>query len=159
MKILFVVNPISGGVNKEPFMQKAKSICEKFGLDYHIFKTTGNDDEKLLAAVLLNYSPDKVASVGGDGTTVTSDASTVTVAVTGAASSVFKYATSFTPSGTSEIISGHVGTLGTGPYNLSVYEDGEGLIYTGVNYAANGNITLSWSSGAISSDCSVFITG
>lgn len=70
MKILFVVNPISGGVNKEPFMQMAKSICEKYGLDYRVFKTTGNDDEKLLKAVLLNYQPDKVASVGGDGTTL-----------------------------------------------------------------------------------------
>ena len=70
MKILFVVNPISGGVNKEPFLQNAKSICEKFGLDNRIFKTTGKDDEELLKAVLLNYQPDKVASVGGDGTTL-----------------------------------------------------------------------------------------
>ena len=70
MKILLVVNPISGGVNKEPFLRKAKAICKKYGVGYQIFKTTGNDDEKLLKAVLLNYLPDKVASVGGDGTTL-----------------------------------------------------------------------------------------
>ena len=70
MKILFVVNPISGGVNKEPFLRNAKSICEKFGLDYRIFRTTGKDDENQLTAVLLNYLPDKVASIGGDGTTL-----------------------------------------------------------------------------------------
>lgn len=70
MKILFVVNPISGGVNKEPFIRKAKSLCEKYGIDYHFFKTTGKDDDKHLEDVLLDYQPDKIASVGGDGTTL-----------------------------------------------------------------------------------------
>ncbi len=70
MKILFVVNPISGGVNKEPFIREARSKCEKYGIDYHLFKTTGKDDEKHLEDALLKYKPDKVASVGGDGTTL-----------------------------------------------------------------------------------------
>jgi len=48
MKILFVVNPISGGVNKAPFLNSAKKICGKYGIQYHIFKTTGKDDEKHL---------------------------------------------------------------------------------------------------------------
>ncbi len=70
MKILFVVNPISGGVNKEPFIKKAKSICKKYGIDFLFFKTTGKDDAKKLKDILSNYQPDKVASVGGDGTTL-----------------------------------------------------------------------------------------
>lgn len=70
MKLLFVINPISGGVDKEPFVRKAKKLCEKYGIDYHIFKTTGKDDEKHLKAILIDYLPDKVASVGGDGTTL-----------------------------------------------------------------------------------------
>jgi len=70
MKILFVVNPISGGVNKEPFLKSAKNICEKYGIQYHIFKTTGKDDKAQLQEVLQNVNPDKVASVGGDGTTL-----------------------------------------------------------------------------------------
>ena len=70
MKILFIVNPISGGVNKEPFIRKAKSICKKYGIDYLFFKTTGKDDSKKLKDILLHYQPDKVASVGGDGTTL-----------------------------------------------------------------------------------------
>ena len=70
MKILFVVNPISGGVNKEPFIKKAKSLCEKYGIDFHIFKTTGKEDNKHLEKVLLDYKPHKIASVGGDGTTL-----------------------------------------------------------------------------------------
>lgn len=70
MKILFVVNPISGGVDKEPFINAAKAKCEKFGIQYHVFKTTGKDDEKLLKDLVLEIQPDKVASVGGDGTTL-----------------------------------------------------------------------------------------
>jgi len=70
MKLLFVVNPISGGVDKVPFLNSAKKICEKYGIQYHIFKTTGKDDEKHLKEILQDYNPDKVASVGGDGTTL-----------------------------------------------------------------------------------------
>jgi diacylglycerol kinase family enzyme len=70
MKLLFVVNPISGGVDKEPFLVKAKSICKKYGIDYHILKTTGKDDDDRLNDVLQDYKPDRVASVGGDGTTL-----------------------------------------------------------------------------------------
>ena len=70
MKLLFVVNPISGGVDKEPFLKEAILICKKYGIDYRIFKTTGKDDEKRLNDFLQNDKPDKVASVGGDGTTL-----------------------------------------------------------------------------------------
>ena len=70
MKILFVINPISGGVDKEPFIREAKSKCEKYGIQYHLFKTTGKDDEKHLEDILVEFRPDKVASVGGDGTTL-----------------------------------------------------------------------------------------
>jgi len=70
MKILFVVNPISGGINKEPFIREAKLKCKNYGIQYHLFKTTGQDDKKKLEDVLLKFRPDKVASVGGDGTTL-----------------------------------------------------------------------------------------
>ena len=68
MKLLFVVNPVSGGVDKEPFLDEAISLCEKFNIEYYIFKTTGKDDEKQLKTVLQEFNPDRVASVGGDGT-------------------------------------------------------------------------------------------
>lgn len=70
MKLLFIVNPISGGVDKEPFLKEAKLLCNKYGINYYIFKTTGKEDEKLLKKVLQTYKPDRVASVGGDGTTL-----------------------------------------------------------------------------------------
>ena len=75
MKLLFIVNPISGGVDKEPFLKSAKALCNKYGIDYYIFKTTGKQDEKLLKNVLQTYKPDRVASVGGDGTTLFSSVS------------------------------------------------------------------------------------
>jgi diacylglycerol kinase family enzyme len=70
MKLLLVVNPISGGVNKEPFLHKASMLCEKYGIHYHIFKTTGKNDEKTLKKLLADTNPDKVVSIGGDGTTL-----------------------------------------------------------------------------------------
>lgn len=70
MKLLFVVNPISGGVDKEPFLKSAKALCQKHGIEYEIFKTTGKNDEQNLKLVLDKVDPDKVVSVGGDGTTL-----------------------------------------------------------------------------------------
>ncbi len=70
MKFLFVVNPISGGVDKEPFLKKASVLCEKYGHKYYVFKTTGKDDDVHLLKSLVKITPDKVISVGGDGTTL-----------------------------------------------------------------------------------------
>lgn len=70
MKLLFVVNPISGGVDKEPFLTKAEKLCRKYAIDYKIFKTTGKNDSENLKLAIAEYSPDKIASVGGDGTTL-----------------------------------------------------------------------------------------
>ena len=70
MKLLFVVNPISGGINKEPFLKSAKSICQKYGIEFRIFKTSGKDDEARLKKELSDFKPDRVASVGGDGSTL-----------------------------------------------------------------------------------------
>ncbi len=70
MKLLFVVNPISGGVDKEPFLKQADSLCKKYGIDYKVFKTTGKDDEINLLKEISSFKPDKIASAGGDGTTL-----------------------------------------------------------------------------------------
>lgn len=70
MRLLFVVNPISGGTDKEPFLRRAHSLCAKYGVDSYIFKTTGKNDEIKLKTVLQTFNPDRVASVGGDGTTL-----------------------------------------------------------------------------------------
>ncbi len=68
MKLLFVLNPVSGGIDKEPFMASAKNICFNYNIDYQIFKLKGNDAEERFNKILKSYQPDKVVSVGGDGT-------------------------------------------------------------------------------------------
>jgi len=70
MKLLFVINPISGDIDKEPFLKNAEIICKKYGVDYRFFKTTGTNDEQQLNTIIKEFKPDKVASVGGDGTTL-----------------------------------------------------------------------------------------
>ncbi len=70
MKLLLVVNPISGGVDKEPFLKKAVNFMDFYGIEYRIFKTTGIKDDEHLKEALADFRPDRVASVGGDGTTL-----------------------------------------------------------------------------------------
>lgn len=70
MKLLFIVNPISGGVDKEPFLKEVKALCKNYAIKYHIFKTTGVKDHEEALKVLHESKPDKVVSVGGDGTTL-----------------------------------------------------------------------------------------
>lgn len=70
MKLLFIVNPISGGVDKEPFLNEAKELCSFYNINYKIFKTTGKNDEAEVLQLIDEFKPDKVASVGGDGTTL-----------------------------------------------------------------------------------------
>ena len=70
MKLLFVVNPISGGVDKEPFLKKAVALCDRYGINYQIFRTTGKNDRENLLATLDAFPADRIASVGGDGTTL-----------------------------------------------------------------------------------------
>lgn len=70
MKLLFIVNPISGDVDKEPFIKNAKELCLKYGIENRFFKTTGKDDEEKVNDIIQKFVPDRVASVGGDGTTL-----------------------------------------------------------------------------------------
>ena len=70
MRLFFIVNPISGGVDKEPFLKEAKALCENYGLEIQVFKTTGKDDKKNALDQIEAFQPDKIVSVGGDGTTL-----------------------------------------------------------------------------------------
>jgi len=70
MKLLFVVNPISGGRDKEVFIEDAKEFCFKYGIEVSEFYTTGKDDIKRLKEEAEHIHPDRVVSIGGDGTTL-----------------------------------------------------------------------------------------
>lgn len=68
MDILFVINPISGDINKSSFITYAKELMEASGLDYHIFKTSGKEDCEKFEGLLEEQHPRKVLVAGGDGT-------------------------------------------------------------------------------------------
>jgi diacylglycerol kinase family enzyme len=68
MKLLFVINPISGDIDKVPFTQRASLKCEKYGIECFFFKTEGENDEERLKEKVSDFNPDKVAVIGGDGT-------------------------------------------------------------------------------------------
>ncbi len=70
MKILFVVNPISGGVDKSPFLKEAILFCKHFGIHHQLFETRGKNDQQRLLDAVREFEPDRALSVGGDGTTL-----------------------------------------------------------------------------------------
>ena len=71
MKILAVANPIAGGVDKGEFVGHFESQMKKFGIVSEIFYTTGNNSDGYnLKKSLESFHPDRVISIGGDGTTL-----------------------------------------------------------------------------------------
>ena len=66
--ILFIINPISGGNDKEDFIQDLKKYSQDYCFSYETFFTSGDNDlEKLKNAISVTQA-DRVAAVGGDGT-------------------------------------------------------------------------------------------
>ncbi len=68
MKLLLVINPVSGGIDKKPFLNKVDVLCKKYGINCVVYKTTGKNDSELLKDLLGQENPDRVITAGGDGT-------------------------------------------------------------------------------------------
>ncbi len=68
MRLLFVVNPIAGGRDKHLFLNQAMLLCEKYGIDTTLYTTNGKNDDEELRLKISSVNPDRVVSVGGDGT-------------------------------------------------------------------------------------------
>lgn len=67
-KTLFVINPISGGNNKTSLTKTIKSWAQSSAETIEIWETTGNNDKQKLVEKISVFDPQKVVSVGGDGT-------------------------------------------------------------------------------------------
>jgi len=65
MKILLIINPISGDSNKESLIS---SIKQRTTSKIEIFKTTGKDDIKKIKKLIAANDYERVLVVGGDGT-------------------------------------------------------------------------------------------
>lgn len=65
--VLIVVNPISGDLDKEEFVQAAELYCKVKGLNLETFYTTDKDDRKEISRLYQKFQPQRVIIVGGDG--------------------------------------------------------------------------------------------
>ena len=67
-RVLLVVNPISGGRDKDPIVEQlTKKISEK-EFQQKIYKTSGKSDKEKLTEIVEEFRPDRIIIVGGDGT-------------------------------------------------------------------------------------------
>jgi diacylglycerol kinase (ATP) len=67
-KLLFVINPISGGIDKEDIESKLNEFCTASQVDMLVYKTTGEDDKSQILSLNEEQRPDAIIAVGGDGT-------------------------------------------------------------------------------------------
>jgi diacylglycerol kinase family enzyme len=68
IKVLVVINPIAGGADKEIFMSYLEIQFMKYEIDYRIYQTTGKDDEQAIRDLIESFEPQRLLSIGGDGT-------------------------------------------------------------------------------------------
>lgn len=67
-KILFVINPISGGKSKHNFPEKVDKYLDKSKFDYECLFTEYHGHGSLLASKAIKNGVDILVAVGGDGT-------------------------------------------------------------------------------------------
>lgn len=68
-KILFVINPISGGKSKGDLEQAIRAFCNVHAITYKIYCTTGSpEDKNTIKSILEQFDADAIVAGGGDGT-------------------------------------------------------------------------------------------
>ncbi|SHJ51033.1 Diacylglycerol kinase family enzyme [Hymenobacter daecheongensis DSM 21074] len=67
-QLLFVLNPISGDIDKSELEATITAFCVEHGRQAAFFHTTGEQDQQRLQTELLRHTYDAVFACGGDGT-------------------------------------------------------------------------------------------
>lgn len=67
-KVLLVVNPIAGDVDKTELIAHVEGKASTQGFDLSIYKTEGENDRQAIEQVLQDFQPDRILVAGGDGT-------------------------------------------------------------------------------------------
>jgi diacylglycerol kinase (ATP) len=67
-KVLLVVNPISGDLDKNEIFDAVIKRTNEEGIDLRIYTTTGDNDKQIIREMVENLKPEKVIAAGGDGT-------------------------------------------------------------------------------------------
>ncbi|MFL5739213.1 MAG: diacylglycerol/lipid kinase family protein [Flavisolibacter sp.] len=68
LKLLFVVNPISGGKQKQDWEASIRDYFQKLPHSIEFYLLTGKDDRVSIRHHMEQVKPDRVVAVGGDGT-------------------------------------------------------------------------------------------
>ena len=68
LSILFVLNPISGDIDKRVLEVTVRRICADHGRQAHFWHTTGEQDVDRLTQYVATHAYDAVFAAGGDGT-------------------------------------------------------------------------------------------
>ncbi len=63
-----MINPISGGIDKEDADARIAEFCRNQDIEAHFFHTTGEDDANRIWQLNREVRPDAIVAVGGDGT-------------------------------------------------------------------------------------------
>lgn len=63
-----VVNPISGGIEKSDIIEEVEKQVKEKGDELKIYYTSGKEDKEALFSIIEDYAPQRILSVGGDGT-------------------------------------------------------------------------------------------
>ncbi len=67
-KIIFVVNPISGNMDKDTLENQIREYTKQEDFQVHVYNTTGKSDEVAVEELINKLKPDIVVAAGGDGT-------------------------------------------------------------------------------------------
>lgn len=66
--VLFIVNPISGGIDKNDLVASVETALQEKGFQLFVYYTTGENDPGNLENIIRDKNPARVIIAGGDGT-------------------------------------------------------------------------------------------
>nr|WP_315244939.1 diacylglycerol kinase family protein [uncultured Flavobacterium sp.] len=66
--IIFVVNPISGDLDKSDLIEAVQEFATTNHFDLEVYETTGKNDAKQIQTLYDQYNPERIVVAGGDGT-------------------------------------------------------------------------------------------
>jgi diacylglycerol kinase family enzyme len=67
-KLLIVINPKSGGMDKNDLKRTIRNMAEEKAKEHFFYETTGDNDLEKLKKIYKEFYPSRVLVVGGDGT-------------------------------------------------------------------------------------------
>jgi len=66
--IIFVVNPISGDLDKSDLIEAVEEFATTNNFDLKVYETTGKSDQKEIQSLYNQLQPERIIVAGGDGT-------------------------------------------------------------------------------------------